>query len=251
MRYVGVLAALGFVLAAAGTASATGVDLPDGWDPGTEGVWLLGSEPGSSWSQRLWCNVYDVKAVAYQVNVWTGDTTNSGGVAQSFKAPGLLVEHYGLPGPTPPWPVSYASFDGVDDALMWATGPADPSDYCQGDYVTVWLNQGFISNYPNPYKCTWTNTPEFVLQFQMYGYKKNDLTKTISRWANQEFYFDGTNWCSGTSQQQPSPAYASGASGHGVGAWTLNAPIPEPLTMLGMFLGLGGVGAYIRKRRMM
>jgi len=27
--------------------------------------------------------------------------------------------------------------------------------------------------------------------------------------------------------------------------------IPEPLTMLGMFLGLGGVGAYIRRRRMM
>lgn len=27
--------------------------------------------------------------------------------------------------------------------------------------------------------------------------------------------------------------------------------IPEPVTMLGMFLGLGGVGAYIRKRRMM
>jgi hypothetical protein len=26
--------------------------------------------------------------------------------------------------------------------------------------------------------------------------------------------------------------------------------IPEPLTMLGMFMGLGGVGAYIRKRRM-
>jgi hypothetical protein len=27
--------------------------------------------------------------------------------------------------------------------------------------------------------------------------------------------------------------------------------VPEPLTMLGMFLGLGSVGAYIRKRRMM
>jgi len=26
--------------------------------------------------------------------------------------------------------------------------------------------------------------------------------------------------------------------------------IPEPVTMLGLFLGLGGVGAYIRKRRM-
>ena len=25
--------------------------------------------------------------------------------------------------------------------------------------------------------------------------------------------------------------------------------VPEPLTMLGMFLGLGGVGAYIRRRR--
>ena len=27
-------------------------------------------------------------------------------------------------------------------------------------------------------------------------------------------------------------------------------PVPEPLTMLGMFLGLGSVGAYIRRRRM-
>lgn len=27
-------------------------------------------------------------------------------------------------------------------------------------------------------------------------------------------------------------------------------PVPEPLTMLGVFLGVGGVGAYIRKRRM-
>jgi hypothetical protein len=26
--------------------------------------------------------------------------------------------------------------------------------------------------------------------------------------------------------------------------------VPEPVTMLGMFLGLGGIGAYIRKRRM-
>ena len=26
--------------------------------------------------------------------------------------------------------------------------------------------------------------------------------------------------------------------------------VPEPLTMLGMFLGLGSVGAYIRKRRL-
>jgi hypothetical protein len=29
---------------------------------------------------------------------------------------------------------------------------------------------------------------------------------------------------------------------------TLLPPIPEPLTMLGMFLGLGGVGAYIKRR---
>ena len=33
-----------------------------------------------------------------------------------------------------------------------------------------------------------------------------------------------------------------GGSGNGV--------IPEPLTMLGLFLGLGGIGAYIRRRRM-
>ena len=28
------------------------------------------------------------------------------------------------------------------------------------------------------------------------------------------------------------------------------APVPEPLTILGMFLGLGSIGAYIRRRRM-
>ena len=32
--------------------------------------------------------------------------------------------------------------------------------------------------------------------------------------------------------------------------WGVSTAVPEPLTMLGMFLGLGSVGAYIRKRRM-
>ena len=30
----------------------------------------------------------------------------------------------------------------------------------------------------------------------------------------------------------------------------MDLAVPEPLTMLGLFMGLGGVGAYIRKRRM-
>ena len=38
---------------------------------------------------------------------------------------------------------------------------------------------------------------------------------------------------------------------HVVGVGGGAGQIPEPLTMLGMFLGLGGVGAYIKRRRMM
>lgn len=48
-----------------------------------------------------------------------------------------------------------------------------------------------------------------------------------------------------------SSAYTNIISSYNAGRGDLAAlAVPEPLTMLGMFLGLGSVGAYIRKRRM-
>ena len=225
-------------------------DFPAGFNPDDyeDGAWYLGSEPSNSWTQNSWAKSYGVKNTHYQFRICTGDTTNSGGTAQSFKPPGLEISHYGLPGPTPPWTVYYGSYNGVDDALMWAGGSAHPDNtYAQGDKITMTFAQGEIDAYPNPYTSTWTNTPEFVLQMQMYGYKANDPTKEIKRWLNKEAYFDGTNWHFGTSQGEPSPWYDSGQSPGSCPAWTLNQPIPVPGAVLLGLLGLSAAGIKLRK----
>ena len=219
MRYLGVLATLAFLLAAAGTVLANGLDLPDGWDTEQEGSWLLGSLPGESWSQRIAVNKWGVYQTHYQFRLWTaaGDPY----APQQFDASGFMVYHHGMPGPDTTWVPSTAVSDGVDDALMWAGG--SPGSAGVSDYVWVKFVQGEIDNYTDP-------------------------TKTIQQYLTQEFYFDGTNWHTGVSQSQPSPGYGSGGSGYGPGAWTLSHPIPEPVTMAGLALGVGCLARYVRRR---
>ena len=61
-------------------------------------------------------------------------------------------------------------------------------------------------------------------------------------------------WTSTTEQNNAPTLYAFTADGNQDQLWLIpgggGPPVPEPLTMMGMFLGLGSLGAYIRKRRM-
>jgi hypothetical protein len=240
MRYLGVLAAVAFLLAAAGTALANGVEFPSGFEPEPGGVYLMGTEEGSSWTQRIliWSWATGGSPTQFQFRI----TSLNPSAPQSFETPkAFQISAYGDGDCTAQWSETHAAYNGVDDAVMWASGPTLPG---QGDgnspVIRLTFDQGTAVTYPNPYKATWSNTPPFVLQMQAYV---NGVRK-----YNNEFYFNGTSWAGGSSVEQPSPAYASGGSGQ-VGAWTLNQPIPEPVTMAGLVLGLGCLSRYIRKRR--
>jgi len=237
-------AAAALVLGVIGSARAS-IELPPGYDAEDDGVWLLGSLPGNSWSQRISVNKWGVYQTHYQFRLLTAEGDPYG--PQQFDPSGLQIYHHGL-GLDTSWVPFSASYDGVDDALMWASG--SPGSHGVADYVWVKFTQGEIDNYPNPYNSTWTNTPEFVLQLQMYGYHYADSTKTIKRWSNDEFYFDGTNWHYGTSQSQPSPSYLSGQSPGDCPEWEQNSPIPEPASLVVWgALGVLGVAGTWRRRR--
>ena len=224
MRHLAVLWALGVLLAAAGSASATSWGpLPDGY----EGFWYLGGEPEAynSWKTTIG---YAAAAGAqnsitqFQFRIMPVESTQKFWDTGFTAGDDMFYNVSGHPA------VQGWSKLGVNNRYFWIGGAEilDPPG-------TVIIKIPFATG-------TWggspTNIPSFVLQGQSYHYEELRVS--------QEWWWDPSG-DSGKGTWR-----ASGYLGFpSVEPWGQTSPIPEPLTMLGMFLGLGSVGAYIRRRR--
>jgi hypothetical protein len=222
------------------------VYLPDEFNPTQydEGVYFLAPESTGSWTQRIWVNLYGTSQTHMQFRIATnpGDA-NYPQLFESFR-----IRPYGS-GTDLPWTVNTGSYLGVDDALMWATGPSAAAK----PYIWLEFAQGDVDNYPNPYNSTWSDTPEFMLQMQVYGIKGGEFQRLL----NVEFYFDGEKWDDTTSvvdlrSHMKEPGYVHDELGYtwAPPAWTLNEPIPEPGSIaIWSLIGLSFVGAGVWRRR--
>jgi hypothetical protein len=105
-----------------------------------------------------------------------------------------------------------------------------------GDSITLPLAIG-------QWQGSWVSAvPKFVLQIQAYDADGHQV-------GNGSILYDG-GWDqrgTGTDAYVQTAGYY--AETLGVQAWEADKPLPEPLTMLGVIAGVGGVAGYIRKRR--
>ena len=152
------------------------------------------------------------------------------------------------------------TFDDDHDALVKGGGNPSPSGWdnfgLYGDvavltggndlrggfqYFTAWFELGSVHHY------VVTGSPDFVFQLQAYGYDVNDPNKEIVRLHNQEFFFEDGSW---HNYFYNGAAHARSSGHYGYGVWEATSLVPEPVTALGVAMGLTGLAGYIRKRRM-
>jgi len=118
---------------------------------------------------------------------------------------------------------------------LWQTGPTsdiyqiDPSNPAAATLAANISNKAYISGLAYDYASG-----------VLYG----------SAWDTKWLYQLNLGGGTATALWDLSVSHAGGDALNGY-IYGLDNPIPEPVTVLGMFLGLGSVGVYLRRRRMM
>ena len=235
---------------------------PDDYEPG---VYLLGSGPGDSWTQRMYIKPWlpdDGSPPStgtpnhYQWRLCTNslDTDNP----QFFEPDEFKMTGYYSGDITDQWSINPGSPPlstihlGVADALLWVSGPyPSGSDISNGVGIYLPYGQGTIDTHVGPPE--WADTPEFVLQMQIYS--------GGVRTFNGEWYFDGTDGGGSFASPNPSPWHGGTPSGSPLASgttyasgkdwacpeWTLSEPIPAPAAVLLGMIGLSVAGMKLRK----
>ena len=136
-----------------------------------------------------------------------------------------------------PGPVGWDNFGLYGDVAVLTGGNDLRGGY---QYFTAWFELGTVSHY------VVTGSPDFVFQMQAYGYDVNDPNKEVVLLHNQEFFFEDGAW---HNYYYGGMAHARDSGYYGYGVWGATSLVPEPVTALGVLMGVSGLAGYIRKRR--
>ena len=265
MRLLAVFVAAGLLGLLATVAMADSVP-PDG----LEGFWLGDPVPGNSWTTPVVFGITDVQAHNGAgngngaVDWWRATDYNFQIVALPVPNPTPIAWNTSRLGTAPTWwnPLymgTSQSFEtnppnaatdsartltetqfGVDQMEIHASGTAPQTDWINLPLELGQWTGGWVAG-----------SPSFVLQMQAYNrYGALIGSGDLYFIGGSTYWGDGGEWDGRSADENDGRAKAPGYyESLGVGAWEADAPLPEPLTMAGVFMGIGGLAGYLRKRR--
>jgi hypothetical protein len=238
MRVTGMFLAAGILGLLATAALAASVP-PDGFS----GFWSVDSGPGNSWIGQVWYyssvqampTDYNVRIVPLPVANAPADSYL--GKSQYFETNpphAATVEQYGShTGPLATTETQFGPYE------MEIHAPAHDSLGTPGDCISLPFALGDWQGWGVD------GSPSFVLQLQAYDADGKQVGNASISYDGVNHNWDGVSHYNRDGYPRSADFYKDTL---GVGAWQVSKPLPEPLTILGVFGAVAGIGAYIRKR---
>lgn len=239
MRFVTTLAVASLLLAAAGTAGAVTVDTNYTIGTGTTQWVTTTAAVGSSSLELYWPKPGSNYAGVRITDLGDPTVSNFAGWSYWANAPQSYIPTFTISLDTPR--ANYAGQDYDTNIVVW------PSNSGHGD---TWID--FQSSSSLPYTIWWNGGgpvmksmtwAQFQLPFSQWG-NNYDFGNAVIKQIRISNNGIGTN--------QTITAYVDNFALNGT-VYPLEAggqgpPIPEPLTMAGLLLGIGALGRYMRRR---
>jgi len=220
MRYAGLLAGIALLLAVTGTAGAITIDgiiSPGEWDP-----YYLGTVT-TDWKGGTSTDVYGYADDTYLYAAYVADTSTDGWNAASGLGVGANLDYWTPV--TAVWPdqgYTHISPYGDGFAQTDGSGWTWPDGWGNGDWavrgIEMYVGHPMWNTNPNP------NVAELKIPLSLLEYAGTDGVIGLS----------GQYW-----QYNFAPPLLV----------TTSPPVPEPVTLAGLVLGVGSLVGYVRRRR--